>query len=170
MTITQISGIESIVENFAGDDIDRLIFEEMMKKLDKQVKPYLRGNSLAFPLNIERCWSIILEWRNKTKFIKASRTSSKNSLRKDEVCFIICTAYTNRWALGLQGGKDLNSNIPDVDSLYRNGDEDCDLVEVVQKDEIVKYYHAKVCENIEKAKGVCKGLLFIKFIFHFFLF
>ncbi|PAV72501.1 hypothetical protein WR25_05902 [Diploscapter pachys] len=36
--ITQISGIESIVvENFAGNDIDKLIFEEMMKKLDKQV-------------------------------------------------------------------------------------------------------------------------------------
>ena len=70
-------------------------------------------------------------------------------------------------SFGFLKWKDLNLNIPDVDSLYRNGDEDCDLVEVVQKDEIVKYYHAKVCENIEKARGVCKGLFFIKFILPF---
>ncbi|PAV82414.1 hypothetical protein WR25_11258 [Diploscapter pachys] len=35
--ITEISGIEPIAENFAGDDIDRLIFEEMMEKLTQQV-------------------------------------------------------------------------------------------------------------------------------------
>ncbi|PAV62315.1 hypothetical protein WR25_12435 [Diploscapter pachys] len=38
LTIAQISGIEPIVENFAGDDIDRLIFEEMMDKLAKQLQ------------------------------------------------------------------------------------------------------------------------------------
>ncbi|PAV71154.1 hypothetical protein WR25_07352 [Diploscapter pachys] len=35
--IAQISGIEPIVENFAGDDIDRLIFDKMMDKVTQQV-------------------------------------------------------------------------------------------------------------------------------------
>ncbi|PAV84032.1 hypothetical protein WR25_14461 [Diploscapter pachys] len=52
----------------------------------------------------------------------------------------------------------LQNVIYDVDSVYRSGDEDRDLVEVIQKDEIVKYYHAKLCENIEKARGVCKEI------------
>ena len=77
------------------------------------------------------------------------------------MCFIICTSYTNRWALDLQGGKDLNSNIPDVDSLYRNGDEDCDLVEVIQKNEIEDYYNKdkKVNKIIKDVGKDYKGLI-----------
>ena len=70
-----------------------------------------------------------------------------------------CTAYTNRWALGLQGGKNSNLNIPDVDSLYRSGDEDCDLVEVIQKDEIVKYYNEKIEKIIKDVGKYYKGAI-----------
>ena len=51
--LTQISEIEQIVENFAGDNIDRLIFDKMMKKLTQQVESYLRENFITFHLNIE---------------------------------------------------------------------------------------------------------------------
>ena len=62
--------------------------------------------------------------------------------------------------MGFQGGKDLNSNIPDVDSLYRNGDnEDQDLVKVIQKDEIVKYYNEKIEKIIKKVGEVYKGAI-----------
>ncbi|PAV90944.1 hypothetical protein WR25_12927 [Diploscapter pachys] len=37
LTIAQISEIKPIVENFAGDDIDRLIFDKMMEKLTQQM-------------------------------------------------------------------------------------------------------------------------------------
>ena len=53
MTIAQISEIEPIVKNFAGDDIDRLIFDNMMDKATQQVESYLRENFLTFPLNFE---------------------------------------------------------------------------------------------------------------------
>ena len=55
--------------------------------------------------------------------------------------------------------KDLNSNIPDVDSLYRNGDEDRDLVEVIRKDEIKEYYNEKVSQIIEEVEKVYKGVI-----------
>jgi len=55
--------------------------------------------------------------------------------------------------------KDLNLNIPDVDSLYRNGDEDRDLVEVIRKDEIKEYYNEKVSQIIEEVEKVYKGVI-----------
>ena len=62
-------------------------------------------------------------------------------------------------SFGFLKWKDLNLNIPDVDSLYRNGDEDCDLVEVIQKDEIVKYYNEKIEKIIKKVGEVYKGAI-----------
>ena len=53
----------------------------------------------------------------------------------------------------------MNSNIPDVDSLYRNGDEDCDLVEVIQKNEIVKYYNKEVERIIKDVGKYYKGVI-----------
>ena len=52
-----------------------------------------------------------------------------------------------------------NLNIPDVDSLYRSGDEDCDLVEVIQKDEIVKYYNKAVEKIIKDVGKYYKGAI-----------
>ncbi|PAV61542.1 hypothetical protein WR25_09865 [Diploscapter pachys] len=52
----------------------------------------------------------------------------------------------------------LQNVIYDVDSLYRNGDEDCDLVAVIQKDEIVKYYNKEVDQVIKKVGKVYKEI------------
>ncbi|PAV92065.1 hypothetical protein WR25_03040 [Diploscapter pachys] len=116
--ITQISGIEPIVvENFAGNDIDKLIFEEMMEKLKKQ-------NGGQRPTLSERA----------KRRLKIACEKMK--------CALSFAPHTRI----------------DVDSLYRIGDEDCDLVEVIQKDEIVEYYNKEIEKIIKKVGGVCKEI------------
>ncbi|PAV67055.1 hypothetical protein WR25_18393 [Diploscapter pachys] len=117
LTIAPISEIEPIVENFAGDEIDRLIVEEMMKNLEKQNE----GTRPKLSPRAERRLKIACE---KMK------------------CALAFAPHTRI----------------DVDSLYRNGDEDCDLVEVIQKDEIKEYYNKEVDQIIKKIGEVYKEI------------
>ncbi|PAV60311.1 hypothetical protein WR25_19188 [Diploscapter pachys] len=115
LIITQISGIEPIVDNFAGDEIDRRIFDKMMEKLTDQ-----NGNK-------------------EPKLSERAKRRLKIACEKMK-CALSFAPHTRI----------------DVDSLYRSGDEDRDLVEVIQKDEIIEYYHDKVYQIIEEVGEVYK--------------
>ncbi|PAV81112.1 hypothetical protein WR25_20051 [Diploscapter pachys] len=115
--ITPMPEIEPIVENFAGDDIDRLIFDKMMDKLTQQNG----GQTPTLSTRAGRRLKIACE---KMK------------------CALSFAPHTRI----------------DVDSLYRSGDEDCDLVAVIQKDEIKGYYNEKVDQIIKKVGEAYKDL------------
>ncbi|PAV63636.1 hypothetical protein WR25_05802 isoform D [Diploscapter pachys] len=116
--IAQISGIKPIVKNFAGDNIDRLIFDNMMEKLTQQ-------NGGKIP---------------------------KISPRAERRLKIACEKM--KCALSFAPHTRI-----DVDSLYRNNEnEDQDLVKVIQKDEIKGYYNEEVDKIIKKVGEVYKDL------------
>ncbi|PAV78905.1 hypothetical protein WR25_01898 [Diploscapter pachys] len=116
--ITKISAIEPIVGNFAGDEIDRRIFEEMMEKLTDQ-----NGNK-------------------EPNLSERAKRRLKIACEKMK-CALSFAPHTRI----------------DVDSLYRNDDnEDQDLVKVIQKDEIKGYYNEEVDKIIKQVGEIYKDL------------